>query len=143
MTLPDVFATLVVTAVAWIVGLTLPFLAKKFVFRRSLATGQALWYALLLTVPYSVVVLGLQALLRQSVPGSWFVSAPGWGIVLYVGFRVLRAGRREQGVLREVTPGRLAASNGPSWAGTVLPIVLIVWGFVGAYLIQLSIDHAG
>lgn len=143
MDLPGVVMTLAGTAGGWIVGLTLPFLARKFVFRRSLATGQAIWYALLLTVPYSIVVLGLQALLRESVRGFWFVSAPGWGIVWYVGFRVLRAGHRDRGALREVTLGRPATPSGPSWAGTVLPIVLIVWGFVGAYLLQLAIDRGG
>jgi len=45
-------------------------------------------------------------------------------------------------VLTEVTPRpRTPARAGP--LSGILPAVLIVWGFVGAYLIQLSIDHAG
>jgi len=45
-------------------------------------------------------------------------------------------------VLTEVTPQR-RASRGPGPLASVVPLVLVVWGFVGAYLIQLSLDRAG
>lgn len=45
-------------------------------------------------------------------------------------------------MLTEVTPRlRTPAHAGP--LSGILPAVLIVWGFVGAYLLQLSIDRAG
>jgi tetratricopeptide (TPR) repeat protein len=45
-------------------------------------------------------------------------------------------------VLTEVTPRRRAPGRAGPLAG-ILPAVLVVWGFVGAYLLQLSIDRAG
>jgi len=45
-------------------------------------------------------------------------------------------------VLTEVTPRPRPPGRAGPLAG-VLPAVLIVWGFVGAYLLQLSIDRAG
>jgi tetratricopeptide (TPR) repeat protein len=45
-------------------------------------------------------------------------------------------------VLTEVKPHRLAPRTPGPLAG-ILPAVLIVWGFVGAYLLQLSLDRAG
>jgi len=45
-------------------------------------------------------------------------------------------------VLTEVTPRPRAPGRAGSLAG-ILPAVLIVWGFVGVYLLQLSIDRAG
>jgi tetratricopeptide (TPR) repeat protein len=45
-------------------------------------------------------------------------------------------------VLTEVKPRR-PASRTPGPLAGILPIVVIVWGFVGAYLIQLSLDRAG
>ena len=45
-------------------------------------------------------------------------------------------------MLTEVTPHR-RASRGPGPLAGILPLVLVVWGFVGAYLIQLSLDRAG
>jgi hypothetical protein len=45
-------------------------------------------------------------------------------------------------VLTEVTPRpRTPSRAGP--LASVLPAVLIIWGFTGAYLLQLSIDRAG
>jgi len=45
-------------------------------------------------------------------------------------------------VLTEVTPRPRAPGRAGPLAG-ILPVVLIVWGFVGAYLLQLSLDRAG
>ena len=45
-------------------------------------------------------------------------------------------------MLTEVTP-RHRASRGAGPLAGILPVVLIVWGFVGAYLLQLSLDRAG
>lgn len=45
-------------------------------------------------------------------------------------------------MLTEVTPRPRASGRAGPLAG-ILPTVLIVWGFVGAYLLQLSIDRAG
>lgn len=45
-------------------------------------------------------------------------------------------------MLTEVTPRPRPPGRAGPLAG-VLPAVLIVWGFVGAYLLQLSIDRAG
>jgi len=45
-------------------------------------------------------------------------------------------------VLTEVKPRRPAPRIPGPLAG-ILPAVLIVWGFVGAYLLQLSLDRAG
>jgi tetratricopeptide (TPR) repeat protein len=45
-------------------------------------------------------------------------------------------------VLTEVTPVR-RSSRGPGPLAGILPLVLVVWGFVGAYLIQLALDRAG
>ena len=45
-------------------------------------------------------------------------------------------------MLTEVTTRPRPAGRAGPLAG-ILPAVLIVWGFVAAYLIQLSIDHAG
>jgi hypothetical protein len=45
-------------------------------------------------------------------------------------------------VLTEVTPRPRTPAGRGALSG-ILPAVLIVWGFVGAYLLQLSIDHAG
>ena len=45
-------------------------------------------------------------------------------------------------MLTEITPQR-TASRGPGPLAGILPLVLVVWGFVGAYLIQLSLDRAG
>jgi len=45
-------------------------------------------------------------------------------------------------VLTEITPRPRAPVRAGPLAG-ILPAVLIVWGFVGAYLLQLSIDRAG
>ncbi len=45
-------------------------------------------------------------------------------------------------MLTEVTPRPRPSARAGSLTG-ILPAVLIVWGFVGAYLLQLSIDHAG
>ncbi len=45
-------------------------------------------------------------------------------------------------MLTEVKPRRLASRIPGPLAG-ILPAVLIVWGFVGAYLLQLSLDRAG
>jgi hypothetical protein len=33
--------------------------------------------------------------------------------------------------------------KGPGWLVTLLPVVLIVWGFVGVYLLQLALDSTG
>jgi len=45
-------------------------------------------------------------------------------------------------VLTEVT-SRRRASRGPGPLAGILPVVLVVWGFVGAYLLQLALDRAG
>ena len=45
-------------------------------------------------------------------------------------------------MLTEVRTRRLAPRTPGPLAG-ILPLVLVVWGFVGAYLIQLSLDRAG
>jgi tetratricopeptide (TPR) repeat protein len=45
-------------------------------------------------------------------------------------------------VLTEVT-SRPRASRGAGPLARILPAVLIVWGFVGVYLLQLSLDRAG
>lgn len=45
-------------------------------------------------------------------------------------------------MLTEVTPRPRASGRAGPLAG-ILPVVLIVWGFVGAYLLQLSLDRAG
>ena len=45
-------------------------------------------------------------------------------------------------MLTEVTP-RQRASRGTGQLAGILPAVLIVWGFVGVYLLQLSLDRAG
>ena len=45
-------------------------------------------------------------------------------------------------MLTEITPRPRAPGRAGPLAG-ILPAVLIVWGFVGAYLLQLSIDRAG
>jgi len=45
-------------------------------------------------------------------------------------------------VLTEVKPRRSVPRIPGPLAG-ILPVVLIVWGFVGAYLLQLSLDRAG
>jgi tetratricopeptide (TPR) repeat protein len=45
-------------------------------------------------------------------------------------------------VLTEVTP-RPRASGRAGPLASILPVVLVVWGFVGAYLLQLAIDRAG
>ena len=45
-------------------------------------------------------------------------------------------------MLTEVTPVR-RVSRGPGFLAGILPLVLVVWGFVGAYLIQLALDRAG
>jgi len=45
-------------------------------------------------------------------------------------------------VLTEVTPRPRASGRAGPLAG-ILPVVLIVWGFVGTYLLQLSLDRAG
>ncbi len=45
-------------------------------------------------------------------------------------------------MLTEVTPRPRPPGRAGPLAG-ILPAVLIVWGFVGAYLLQLSIDRAG
>ena len=45
-------------------------------------------------------------------------------------------------MLTEVTPPPQTPRRAGPLAG-ILPLVLIVWGFVGAYLLQLSIDRAG
>jgi len=45
-------------------------------------------------------------------------------------------------LLTEVTP-RPAAPRRPGPLAGILPAVLVVWGFVGTYLIQLSLDRAG
>jgi len=33
--------------------------------------------------------------------------------------------------------------RGPGWLVTLLPVVLIIWGFVGVYLLQLALDSTG
>ena len=45
-------------------------------------------------------------------------------------------------MLTEVKPHRSAPRIPGPLAG-ILPVVLIIWGFVGAYLLQLSLDRAG
>lgn len=45
-------------------------------------------------------------------------------------------------MLTEVTSRPRASARAGPLAG-ILPVVLIVWGFVGAYLLQLSLDRAG
>lgn len=45
-------------------------------------------------------------------------------------------------MLTEVKPHRSAARIPGPLAG-ILPVVLVIWGFVGAYLLQLSLDRAG
>jgi len=44
-------------------------------------------------------------------------------------------------LLEEVTERPVPAAAGP--LARLLPIVLVLWGFVGAYLLQLSLDRAG
>lgn len=41
-------------------------------------------------------------------------------------------------MVEEVRPR--AAPPGPGWLGRLFPLVLILWGFVGVYLMQLAID---
>jgi hypothetical protein len=45
-------------------------------------------------------------------------------------------------MLEEVTP-RPQAPRGPRPIVAALPVVLVIWGFVGVYLLQLSLDRKG
>ena len=45
-------------------------------------------------------------------------------------------------MLEEVRPGR-ESHRGPSPIVVALPVVLVIWGFVGVYLLQLSLDRKG